>query len=52
MTDFYEMAGMTEMATWVFESHMLREMALKREHVRRRRAMIRLAVSNMSEPVL
>ena len=50
MTDFYDSAGMIETSVWLFESHAQREIARKREEVSRRRAMIRLVVSNLSEP--
>lgn len=51
MSDFYDSAGLIETSVWLFESHARREIARKQEEVSRRRAMIRLVVSNPVEPV-
>ena len=50
MSDFYESAGVTETSVWLFESQAQRETARRQEEVSRRRAMIRLVVSNPVEP--
>ena len=46
MSDFYESAGTVETSVWLFESQARSEIARRHEEVRRRRAMIRLVVSN------
>ena len=51
MSDFYDSAGMVEASVWLFKSHAQREIARRHEEVSRRRAMIRLVVSNPVEPV-